>query len=129
MVNGLKTLSEGGGSHVEMAVGWRDQQCFGRPIERKDGIVGRVTPPQSESSIAPENHEREEKKRENTKTQKEERFTLVRKLKKRQHRHPRLILSQNTLTGGFTKTFEQSTKAPSHCLEVCSHSSRILKES
>lgn len=79
---------------------------------------------------------KKKKKREkNTKTQKEERFTLVTKLKKRQHRHPRLIMSQNTvggeapLTGGFTKTLEQSTKAPSHCLEVCSHSSRILKES
>lgn len=83
-----------------MAVGWWDRQCFGRPIERKDGIVGRVTPPQSESSIAPENHEKEEKREKNTKTQKEERFTLVRKLKKRQQRHPRLIMSQNTVGGG-----------------------------
>lgn len=85
---------------MEMAVGWRDRQCFGRPIGRKDGIMGRVTPPQSESSIAPENHEKEEKREKNTKTQKEERFTLVRKLKKRQHRHPRLIMSQNTRGGG-----------------------------
>lgn len=69
-----------GGSHLESAVGWRDRQCLGRPIKRKDSIMGRVTPPQSESSITPEHHEREgEKKKRKTQKHKEERFTLVRK--------------------------------------------------
>lgn len=76
-----KTYCRGGGSHLESAVGWRDRQCFGRPIKRKDSIMGRVTPPQSESSITPEHHEREGEKKKERKTQKhkEERFTLVKK--------------------------------------------------
>lgn len=57
---------------MESVEGWWDRHCFGRPIERKDAITGRVAPPQSESSIAPESHEREGKKEKNTKTQKEE---------------------------------------------------------
>lgn len=82
VVNGLKTLSEGGGSHSEMAIGWQDRQCFGRPIKRKDGIVGRVKPPQSESSIAPENHEREEKKREKHKNTKRGEIHVSEEIKK-----------------------------------------------
>lgn len=63
----LKTCGRGGGSHLESAVGWRDRQCFGRPIKRKDSIMGRVTPPQSESSINPQHHEREGEKKEREK--------------------------------------------------------------
>ena len=67
---------------MEIAVGWWDQQCFGRPIERKDGIAGRVMPPQSESSIAPENHEREEKKREKHKNTKRGEIHVSEEIKK-----------------------------------------------
>lgn len=82
VVNGLKNNCRGGGQPFRNGRWLADRQCFGRPIKRKDSIVGRVTPPQSESSIAPENHEREEKKREKHKNTKRGEIHVSEEIKK-----------------------------------------------
>lgn len=82
MVNGLKTLSEGG------AAMWKRPLVGGTNSVLDDQSRGRTAswdesrPPQSESSIAPENHEREEKKREKHKNTKRGEIHVSEEIKK-----------------------------------------------